>query len=287
MKNTPAETAKVPAPRTIVYEFDARESGFSYAVTDLNQSWRRPRLLGTLIRSGFISRHQGVGKAIFWNTVVSGATVGGMALLYGRIFGAQLDQYLPFVALGITVWGLLSTLVNEGAGLFLAASGVFSQIPIPKSIFALRMIAIAFLTFATKAGVVAAAILWAGVTPSFADIALACAGLLLLSFTAFWLALGLGVLGARFHDLPTIANVAMTFGFFVTPVFWMPQRLGDLAWVVDFNPLHHFLNIVRGPIVGAEDIAISFAHAGGWSVACVLIGGALFGLYSKRLSYWA
>lgn len=270
-----------------IYEFDASRSGFSYALADFQQSWRRPRLLATLIRSGFISRHQGVWRAVFWNTVVSGATVGGMALLYGRIFGAELEQYLPFIALGITIWGLLSTLVNEGAGLFLAASGVFNQIPISKSIFALRMIAIAFLTFSTKVGVVAAAIIWAGVTPSIVDISIALAGLFLLAFAAFWLALGLGVLGARFHDLPTIANVAMTFGFFVTPVFWMPERLGDLAWVVDLNPLHHFLNIVRGPIIGADMIGVSFLHAAGWTSVCIIFGGTLFGLYSKRLSYWA
>ncbi|HNS86278.1 MAG TPA: ABC transporter permease [Parvularculaceae bacterium] len=268
------------------YEFNASKSRFAYAWSDLKQAFSRPKLILTLIRNGFLSRYQGTLLGGLWITITTSMTVAGLALLYGQIFSSPLQEYFPFVAIGIVVWGLISSLINDGASVFLAASVVFNQSPISKSIFALRSIGIAAVAFLFKLIVVAVVLVAVGIRPSATDILLSAAGLAIVFWTGFWFALGAGTIGARFRDVGQLTSAIVTFAFFFTPVFWQPSRLGSYQFVVEYNPLFHFLNVIRGPLIGADGIALSFAWAVGTSIAVTIGGMLIFGFFGRRLCYW-
>ncbi|MEN0653310.1 MULTISPECIES: ABC transporter permease [Hyphobacterium] len=269
------------------YEYDAASSGFAYAMRDIREGLRRTSLAATLIRAGFIQRHNGVVSAIFWTLLITVATVGGMAILWGRIFAADLQFFLPYVACGIIVWGLISSLLNGAAGVFIAARGTYTQTPMAKTLFAIRSVGIELITFLVKLVVLVGAMLLVSRTVGLLDLVLAVAGLSLILITGFSLCLSLGVLGARFRDVPNLTSVALTFAFFLTPVFWTTDRLGDWSWVVKLNPLYHYLNIFRGPLMGLDGTGLSFAVAGGVTAASAVIGWVCFGLFARRLNYWA
>jgi len=272
--------------RSPVYEYDASASGFSYAMKDLAVGLTQVSLAVTLIRVGFIQRHNGFLPAVFWTLILASVTIGGMSILWGEIFGADLRFYLPYVACGLIVWGLVSSLVNNAAGVFIAARSVYSQATIARSLFAIRSVGIELLGFAIKLVVLAGAMLIVSRTPSLLGVALSFAGLILILVTGFSLCLSIGILGARYRDVPNLANVAMTFAFFVTPVFWIPTRLGNYSWVVDFNPLYHYLNVVRGPLLNLENTSLSFAVVCCITVVVVLIGVLSYGAFARRLNYW-
>lgn len=276
-------TASRPLPH---YEFDAARSRFNYAWTDLKQAFVRPKLILTLIRNGFLSRYQGTVLGGLWITITTGVTASALALLYGKIFATPLQSYFPFVAIGIVVWGLISSLINDGAGVFLSASVVFNQSSIPKSIFALRSVGIAAVAFLFKLIVLAIVVVASGLRPGVTEIALSLAGLAIILWTGFWFAIGAGTIGARFRDLGQLASTFVTLAFFFTPVFWQPARLGSFQFVVDFNPLYHFVNIVRGPLIGADDVMISFIWAIAAATLVAAFGLLTFGLYCRRLCYW-
>lgn len=281
-----AHSARPVKRSTPIYAYDADASGFTYALQDLSEGFRGGGLAVTLIRAGFIQRHNGIFPAIFWTLLLTTATVGGMAILWGRIFAADLRFYLPYVACGLIVWGLVSSLANSAAGVFIAARGVYTQTPIAKSLFAIRAVGLEFVVFLIKLAVLGGAMAIVMRTPDPVGVLLALAGLILILVTGFTLCLSVGLLGARFRDVPNLANVVLTFAFFVTPVFWTPDRLGDLTWVVNFNPLHHYLNIVRGPLLGLDGVTISFAVASCVTAASLVIGVVTYGLFAKRLNYW-
>lgn len=279
----PATAVQAGGP---VYAYDADASGFSYAFGDLAEAFRRPRLAVTLIRAGFIQRHNGIAQAIFWILALNAATVGGMSILWGRIFGRELYFYLPYLAAGLTVWGLMSSLLNGAAGVFIAARGTYNETPIPKSLFAIRIVGIELLGFVIKLAVVAGAMAIVSRTTDPLSVVLSAAGLALIVITGFSLCLSVGVLGARFRDVPQLTSVALTFAFFLTPVFWTTDRLGDLSWVVTYNPLYHYLHTFRGPLMGFDGLALSFAVAGGLTALSLLVGVLVYGLFARRLNYW-
>lgn len=281
MVSRSATKAKPP-----LYVYDAKASGFSYAFADLVDAFQRPRLALTLVRAGFIQRHNGMLQAIFWIIALNAATVGGMSILWGRIFDTELDFYLPYLTAGLITWGLMSSLLTGAAGVFIAARGTFNDTPIPKSLFAIRTVGMEVTAFCIKIVVLAGAMAIVSRPADVSGLALAAAGLALIVVTGFSLCLSVGVLGARFRDVPQLTSVAMTFAFFLTPVFWTTDRLGDLSWVVTYNPLYHYLNIFRGPLMGFEGLSLSFAVAGGFTAFSLILGIVVYGLYGRRLTYW-
>ncbi len=275
-----------PEGKLPVYEFDASKSRFAYALNDLRQAVLRPKLIVTLIRNGFLSRYQGTLLGGGWITITTAMTVGGLALLYGKIFNTPLSEYFPYVTVGIVVWGLISSLINDGASVFLAASVIFNQSPVSKSIFALRSVGIAALSFCFKLIVVGIVVYGVGLRPGFADIAAATAGLTIILWTGFWFALGVGTIGAHFRDVGQLTAAVVTFAFFFTPVFWHASRLGPYQFIVTFNPLYHFLNIVRGPLIGGNGVTESFYWAIATAAAVTAFGAIIYGLFARRLCYW-
>ncbi|MEP4053464.1 MAG: ABC transporter permease [Litorimonas sp.] len=270
-----------------VYSFDASTDGFAYALDDLKTALSRPRLLLNLVQTSFFSKYQGTFLGGFWITATTFMMVSGLALLYSRILGDNLSEYFPYVAIGIIVWGLISTLINEGASVFLAASVAFNQAPIPKTTFALRLVGTALLGMLYKLIIVIGVLVYFKIFPSWQALLLSVAGMVLILWTGFWFALFVGTIGTKFRDVGQLTGAFLTFAFFVTPVFWRSDRLGDLSFVITYNPLYHYINTIRGSLLGYSDVAESFMWAAAVSVLMAILGFATFSIFAKRIVYWS
>lgn len=282
--NQDEATESEPLP---VYTFDASKDGFKYALDDLKTALSRPRLLLNLVHTSFFSRYQGTFLGGFWITATTFMMVSGLALLYSRILGDNLSDYFPYVAIGIIVWGLISTLINEGASVFLAASVAFNQAPIPKTIFALRLVGTALLSMLYKLIIVVGVLVYFKVFPSWPALLMAIGGMFLILWTGFWFTLFIGTIGTKFRDIGQLTSASLTFAFFVTPVFWRSDRLGDLSFLITYNPLYHYINTVRGSLLGYSDVVESFLWAGGTSIVIAVLGMITFCLFAKRIVYWS
>ena len=76
--------------------------------------------------------------------------------------------------------------------------------------------------------------------------------------TGFAISVILGIICARYRDIPPIVQSVMQVAFFLTPIFWRPQDLGGRAILIDFNPFHHYVEILRGPLMGYVAAPVSW-----------------------------
>lgn len=270
-----------------IYEYDAAHSRYAYAWNDLRRAVARPRLILTLVRTTFFNRYKNTALGAFWVTATTMLMITGLSILYGQILGADLKTFFPYVAIGVIVWGLISTLINDGAAAFILGANVFNQTPIAKSVFAFRAVGLAYLTFVFRAALIVAVLVITGNIPTASGVLLSLCGLALIAWTGFWFALVAGVIGLRFRDVGELIAAIISISFLLTPVFWQPSRLGKYAWVVDFNPFHHYINIVRGPLLGLDSVGLSFAVTIGLSLLMAVAGAFVFGQFARRLSYWS
>jgi len=267
--------------------YDASKDSFAYAINDIKTAISRPRLLLNLVQTSFFARYQGTILGGFWITATTFMMVSGLGLLYSRILGDSLSEYFPYVAIGIIVWGLISTLINEGASVFLAASVAFNQAPIPKSTFVFRLLGTAFLSLLFKLIIVVGVLVYFKIFPPWPHLLMALGGIFLILWTGFWFTLCVGTIGTRYRDVGQLTNAGLTFAFFITPVFWKADRLGDFSFVVTFNPLYHYINTVRGSLLNYPDIAESFMWAVGSTVIVTIFGFFTFCIFAKRIVYWS
>ena len=221
----------------------------------------------------------------FWLTISMGALVGGLGVLYAGLFKVDVADYLPFVAAGLVLWGLLSSLINEGCTVFIDAEGIIKQVNLPLSIHVYRLAWRNLIIFAHNAIVYIAAAILFSIQPGWPGL-LFLPGLVLLCLNGVWVGLLLGLVSARFRDVPQIVTSIMQIAFFLTPIIWKPELMPDRAYLLDLNPFFHLMELVRAPALGqtpglASWLAVLGITLGGWLVTILM-----YRLYRWRIAYW-
>ena len=221
----------------------------------------------------------------FWLTLSMGALVAALGTLYGMLFKVEMAAYVPHLALGFIVWMLISSTVNDGSRVFIGAEGIIKQVGLPLTVHVYRLLWRNLLILFHNAAVFVVVAAIFGVWPGWAGL-LALPGLALLCLNALWAILLLGIISARFRDVPPIVASIVRICFFVTPIIWMPELVPERALVLEFNPFYHLVEVVRAPLLGqvpglSSWIAVLSMTIGGW-----LLAFAFFRRYRWRIAYW-
>ena len=264
---------------------DVRQVQKEKALEDMAQGLIAYPLWGALGWQDIKQRYRRSSIGPFWITLSLGVTVAVMGMLYAKLFGQDIHTYLPYLATGMVIWSLISGIVNDSPSVFISSEGIIKQIPMPFGVHAMRMIWRNTIIFFHNMIVVLLVMVLFGVRPGWNILLLPLAvGLIVVN--GYWVAIMLGILGARFRDIvQMVANVVQVL-FFLTPVMWTAKSIHHKLWILNFNPLYHVLEIVRNTLLGGEIPLLSWAFV----VVMAVLGGSLtFWLltrYRRRIAYW-
>ena len=224
----------------------------------------------------------------FWITIGMGVMIGTIGLVFGLIFGADMKVFLPYVASGIIMWSLMSGLLNDGTLAFIAAEDMIKQMPLPLLTHLVRTVWRNFLTTCHNIIIFPLVLIGVGGDVSW-QLVMFPVGLAIVLLATSGLALNLAIFGTRYRDVPPIVNSVLTVAFYLTPVIWVAESLGDgrLAhFLLGLNPLYHLLQIARLPLLGQSPTIEN------WSIAILsagifwLLGLLLLKKLGKRITYW-
>ena len=220
-----------------------------------------------------------------WITLSMGITVAALGVLYARLFAQPIDTYLPFVALGFIVWGLVSGLLLDACAVFVTAESYIRQIRLPLSFYVFRMVWRNLIVFAHNLLIFVVVVALMPVDVGW-QMLLALPGLVLIALTGVWTGLLVGMVCTRYRDVPQLVASVVQVSFFLTPIVWQPGQLARNTWVVGVNPFFHFVDIVRAPLLGTLPTLSSWLAAAAITVAGALITFVVFARYRYRISYW-
>jgi ABC-2 type transport system permease protein/lipopolysaccharide transport system permease protein len=258
----------------------------SRALSDLYQGTWQAWIWSSMAWQDIRQRYRGSILGPFWLTISMAILIGTLGLLYSRLFNLEIDTYLPFLTLGITVWTFISTVVTEGCNCFLSAETIITQIKMPFTVHVHRTLYRNLIVLGHNA-IVFVAVLVVFEVPFDAGAMMAIPGMLTLIVNGVWVCLLLGMISARFRDIAPIVASFMQIFFFVTPIMWDPASLhGQHLWLVDYNPFYAMIEIVRGPLMGrAVDVSL-------WQIALIttvlgwLLSFAFFVRFRARIPFW-
>ena len=245
--------------------------------------WRLALALGWLdIRL----RYRGSMLGPFWLTISTGVMVAALGVLYSTLFKIDVREYLPFLALSQVLWGFLAALVSEACTTFTDAEGVIRSVRMPFFVFSLRTLIRNVVALGHNILVIIVVFAIFSVWPRW-EALLAIPGLAIWVIDALALTLLLGAFCARFRDIQPIVNSVMQIAFFMTPVIWKPSQL-DASGIakLPLNPFFDLLEIVRGPILGTDVSAMTWAGAIFYSVALCTMSWAFFVRARGRVTFW-
>ena len=103
---------------------------------------------------------------------------------------------------------------------------------------------------------------------------------------ALWVGLLLGLVSARFRDVPQIVASVVQIAFFLTPIIWKPELLPERALLLDLNPFFHFVEVVRAPLLGQMPGLTSWLATLGVTLGGWLVTLAMYRRFHWRIPYW-
>ncbi|MCR0983173.1 ABC transporter permease [Roseomonas populi] len=268
------------------YVFDAASPRRAeLARTDLREGLGSWRLAWALARLDLRNRYRGSVIGPFWMTLSTALMIMGLGLLYSRLLGLSLADYLPHLTVSLVVWNVIAAMVTDACIAMTHAEGVIRQLRVPFTVHALRSVLRNGLTAAHSLPLILVIFVIFGHLPG-PEALLAVPGLALLLANAFFASILLGMVCARFRDVgPIVANV-MQLSFFLTPILWKPELLKDLAVWLPLNPFYAVLETIRGPLVEGGGAPLVWLAAVIYTLVLGAVSLAFFARFRGRLAFW-
>jgi|SRR5579864_763424 len=222
----------------------------------------------------------------WWLTLSTGVMVVAIGLVYGDIFKVDLRLYLPYLTVSLLVWGLISASISEGCQTFIEAESLIRQISLPLLMFPLRVVWRNLIIFLHNLVIFPVIIFFFPVEIGWSTLA-ALAGLLLLVLNAFSASILLGMLSARFRDLPQIVSSLLQVAFFATPIVWNADLISSKKKILVLaNPFYHFLEVVRAPLLGHSPLLLNWAVVGAITICMGSVALGFYHRFWQRIAYW-
>jgi ABC-type polysaccharide/polyol phosphate export permease len=224
----------------------------------------------------------------FWSTISLGIYLAALGVVGAGLWKQNIAEYVPFLAAGMIVWIMFSTILTEAGTLFLSAAHLFKELRFEYSILVYAAVWRNLIVFLHNliAFVVVIAIL-APQRITF-DTLLLFPGLAILLVNAVWVTLFFGMLCLRYRDVQQFIMSIIQVLLFVTPIFWPPEALGGSGRLVfiNLNPIFHLIELVRRPLLGEAPSLLSY----GYSLLVTALGlaftFAVFSRFRRRIAFW-
>jgi len=254
---------------------------FDDLVTGTRSWWLWSTMAWQDIRQGY----RGSVLGPFWLTISMGIMVGALGVLYSAIFRMEITTFLPYLALGLLFWNLISSLIIDGTSAFVKAEGVLLQVRMPMTVHVLRCVMRNLIVFLHNC-IIGVAILVLFAIPQSLYSLVSLIGLALILLNGFWATLLFGMLCTRFRDIGPIVSSITQIVFFLTPIIWMPEALGEHVWMTYLNPAYAFLEIARGPLLGHTVPFPLWVMAFGVTCVGYLVTFLFFARFRARIPFW-
>jgi homopolymeric O-antigen transport system permease protein len=291
---------------------------FARAFADIRGGWHERELWSHLGWQDIKQRYRRSVLGPFWITISQGVLALGLGILYAVLFKLDIETFLPFITTGFIIWTFISGCLVEGMETFIANEGLIKHLPAPLTVYALRTVWRQTLMFGHNLIVygIIVVIFFGTLNDPYAmtkdsqcppDASAIChpglgwyswsaiPAFVLLAFNAGWVTLFLGVISTRFRDFPQLIGSIIQLLFYLTPIVWPIDQLyaggnrDSVAWALPFvylNPFYHFVQIIRGPLIGQAVsiwswVVVLVISVVGWALALLVLRN-----YRSRVSYW-
>jgi ABC-2 type transport system permease protein/lipopolysaccharide transport system permease protein len=255
------------------------------ALLDVAAGFNRAWIWSALAYQDIRLRYRGSLFGPFWITLTNLVLLVAMGTIYAALFQMETSTYIPFLMTGLLVWQFLSTIANESCSTFIAAQDVIQQVPLPFSIQAYRTVYRNLLVLAHNAVIIPFGLILFQVPVNWHVLEIV-PGLLMLCINGLWISLFLGTVSTRFRDVPPIVANAVQVVFFITPIFWPIDAVGDWKPVLMLSPVFAAIDVVRAPLLGQAVAAHSWPILLIWTMVGAVVGLGFFIRFRERIAYW-
>lgn len=291
-----AQRAQEMAARvTQVMETDAPESlsqTFGASWRDLVRGAKQHELWLQLGWQDIKQRYRRSVLGPLWITIATGVMAAALGLLYSVLFKIPVATFLPHVTVGLIMWNFISGSIKDGATIFVENEGLIKQLPSALSVHVYRLVWRQTLFLAHNL-VIWLLLMLVFPRPLGWDLLLAVPAIVILVVNGVWVSMFFGIVATRYRDVAPLLEALVQLLFYVTPIVWTVDTLKDQggqiagrARLAELNPLYHYMEMVRAPLIGAHIDPFNWLVVGFCTIGGLLITLLAMRQWRYRVSYW-
>jgi len=246
-------------------------------------NWRLSHLMGL----GEIRRRYARSRiGQFWLTISTGLMVATLGLVWSTLWKQPVADLLPFVAVSLIVWTIISGTLGEAATVFVSTGPIFQNQGMSFSTAIYALVYRHLVIFLHNLPIIVIAIVFFSV-PVGGICLVALAGFGLLVVALVWNSYLVAIACVRFRDLTQVVQNGLTIAFFITPVLWKPDQIpADQHYLLSLNPFAALLAVVREPLLGQFPTINDWAAAAIFSIGGFAVALPVIGYCQRRIIYW-
>jgi ABC-type polysaccharide/polyol phosphate export permease len=240
---------------------------YTLAVEDLSDRFRRS-ILG-----------------VIWLALTFAAVILIKVLVFEGMFDNSGVDYISHLTIGLALFGCITTCVAGGANLFVANRTWILSTDLPYVLFMHSLILRALIELAIIAALAIPILMILGELNPGALWTIIPA-MMMFYLTAISVCLVLAPIGARYRDLIHATQTVMRMLFFATPIIWIASPGTQRAYIASFNPVTHYIEIIRQPIMTGAVPLTSWLICIAFTFTLFVIGIIIFKYQKKEVPYW-
>jgi ABC-type polysaccharide/polyol phosphate export permease len=221
-----------------------------------------------------------------WETINVAVMIAGLAIVTSGLFGGSIKDLVGYLALGIIFWTAISGLILEGCDTFVRNASQLLTSNISIDLYIGRSVFKVFITFGHHFVLYLVGVVF-GLIPLAWTGLLALPGIILIFLNGIWVVTVLAFICARYRDIVLIVRNLLQLAFLVTPVFWNYQQIAaNRRFIVDYNILFYFIQIVRLPLLGTVPSTWTYLIVIATTLLGYLIAAITYYRMRRRLAFF-
>lgn len=259
---------------------------------ELVESFRHPDFWAMSSWLDIIVRARKSRMGIAWLLAQSIVYVFGLGSFFAsmRPEGATttMGEHFAHLALGMMMFRTLMSTIVGSSNIFVGSQAFIMDGHVRLTDYLLQALAKAFFDMCMYLPVVAVTLWMAGgVAPL--GLLTAVPVLILIYFNCLWIAALFGVIGARLPDLGQLMATVSMFAFILTPIIWYPEMMPEgsiRGTVMRLNPLYHFVEVFRAPILGDAIAPSSLWYVAIMTASGLALSTLVYRRYARYVPLW-
>jgi ABC-type polysaccharide/polyol phosphate export permease len=188
---------------------------FMLGIADLLRGIRKWRLCHLMGLSEIRRRYARSRIGQFWLTISTGVVVAALGLVWSTLWKLPVADLVPFVAISLIVWTMISGTLVEAATVFASTGPIFLNQGMSFSTAIYSLVYRHLLIFLHNLPIIMIAILLFSVPVGGISL-VAVPGLALLIFSLVWTSYLVAIACVRFRDLVQVVQNGLMIAFFIT-----------------------------------------------------------------------
>lgn len=226
-------------------------------------------LLKTNIKKEVRGKYKGSWLGVLWTFLNPLLMLAVYAFVFPYILRVKVENYTIFMIVALIPWNFFTTAIQSGTGSVVANGNILKKVYFPREIIPISITTSQLVNFLITCIIMFVFILFSGVGFS---IHLLLMPLLILIQYLITLALTfvLSALTVFVRDVDHFVSVALTLGFYATPIVYQVSMLPEkFQWVLKFNPMAQLVEAYRAILYYHQ--LPDFTMLGIWGILSVIL----------------